>query len=189
MKYDLSRKPTRGAERVLSAFRTALFGLLEEELFENIKVNELCERAGYPRATFYNYFDDKYDMLGYCWIWLASEIGLHDYEYAPHKQMLYLFFDRICAYTDSHLDTIRGILAKNPESGYLFSSLRVFVDTCMRDIFKDCPDAEGKPVPRDLFAAHYSQTLLLVWQWRYLRSSPCTNDEARGYLEHLLGSL
>ena len=39
--------------------------LLEEKRFEDITVNELCDKAGIRRATFYKHFDDKYDFLGF----------------------------------------------------------------------------------------------------------------------------
>lgn len=45
---------------------TRTFGeLMSEELFENITINEICERAGIRRATFYKHFCDKYDFLAY----------------------------------------------------------------------------------------------------------------------------
>ena len=39
--------------------------LLEEKRFEDITVNELCDKAGIRRATFYKHFDDKYDFLSF----------------------------------------------------------------------------------------------------------------------------
>ena len=37
----------------------AFISLMEEKTFENITVNELCERAGIRRATFYKHYSDK----------------------------------------------------------------------------------------------------------------------------------
>ena len=37
--------------------------LMERTLFEKITIKQICDRAGVIRATFYNYFDDKYDCL------------------------------------------------------------------------------------------------------------------------------
>ena len=39
--------------------------MLGEKKFENITINEICERAEVRRATFYKHFKDKYDFLGY----------------------------------------------------------------------------------------------------------------------------
>ena len=57
------------------------------------------------------------------------------------------------------------MLLHNSEVGYMFSSLRSFMNRQMRAIFKDCPDALEKKIPTELLADHYSNTLFLVWQW------------------------
>lgn len=44
---------------LIEAFKT----LMEEKAFEEITVNELCERAMTRRATFYKHFSDKYDFF------------------------------------------------------------------------------------------------------------------------------
>ena len=67
MKYDITKRATKGAQRTLEAFSGTMFELLSRKSFEEITVNELCQQSNYPRATFYNYFDDKYDLLNYCW--------------------------------------------------------------------------------------------------------------------------
>ncbi len=41
MKYDLTKKPTRGAQRTLGLFSNTMFELLSEEPFEKISVNNL----------------------------------------------------------------------------------------------------------------------------------------------------
>ena len=41
----------------------AFLNMLKETLFEEITVNEICERAGIRRATFYKHFNDKYSFL------------------------------------------------------------------------------------------------------------------------------
>ncbi len=43
-------------------FDSLLF-LIKEKGFENISVNEICERAFVHRTTFYKHYEDKYDLL------------------------------------------------------------------------------------------------------------------------------
>ena len=188
MKYDLARKPTRGAARTLAAFRDALLSLAAQKPFEAISASEICEAAGYPRATFYNYFDDKYDLLNYCWLWLAEQVGLGHVEHAPHNQALYDVYGRIADFSEEHEDVILTIRAHNDDAGYLCASLRAFISARVREIFRDCPDAAESPVPADLLADHYSSTVMLVWQ-RCCLDGSCPRDEALGYLEALLGEL
>lgn len=47
--------------RLVSTFKE----LLGEKKFENITINEICDRAEIRRATFYKHFQDKYDFLGF----------------------------------------------------------------------------------------------------------------------------
>ena len=54
MKYDLNKKMTRFAQRALEDFSRVLFEALMKKSIERITVGELCEKANYPRATFYN---------------------------------------------------------------------------------------------------------------------------------------
>jgi len=86
MKYDITKPQTKGAKRVLDSVGSAFFNLLTEKDFADISINEVCDRAGYPRATFYNYFDDKYDLLNYLWYSVTKEINLEEYaDIAPPK--------------------------------------------------------------------------------------------------------
>lgn len=56
-KEDLRVRKTKRA--LIDVFRV----MLSEKKFEDITVNELCDRAGIRRATFYKHFDDKYNFL------------------------------------------------------------------------------------------------------------------------------
>lgn len=41
----------------------ALMGLIAEHDFESITVNNICDRAMIHRTTFYNHYEDKYDLF------------------------------------------------------------------------------------------------------------------------------
>lgn len=47
------------------ALCNAFIVILGEKKFEDITVNELCDRAMVRRATFYKHFADKYDFFGF----------------------------------------------------------------------------------------------------------------------------
>ena len=178
---------TRGAKRTLETLSGQMLAFLAERPFEEITVGQLCEAAQYPRATFYNYFDDKYDLLNYCWLSLAEKIGLSEYHHAAENEMLYVYFDRIFDFTRENAEAIRQVLSNNGELGYMLSSLRNFLGAQMRRIFRDCPEAEKKEIPNELLADHYSSTLFLVWQWITLREGGCSKERAHGYLRLLIG--
>ncbi|WP_099469232.1 TetR/AcrR family transcriptional regulator [Konateibacter massiliensis] len=132
MKYNLNGKPNRFAQRTLSDFSNALFTLLSKKSFEEITVNELCEISNYPRATFYNYFEDIFDLLNYCWLSLTKEI-----------------------YT----------------------------------IMENCPCTSKYPIPYELVAEHYSNTILLLIEWCFLKNKCSSKEEAIEHLKYLLNGI
>ncbi len=100
--------------------------------------------------------------------------------------MLYLFFDRIYNFTKENSELVGRVLYHNPEVGYMFSSFRNFLNSQMRRIFKDCPDALHKDIPNELLADHYSNTQFLVWQWSAVKHDECSKETAHAYLKQLL---
>lgn len=50
-------------QKTYMALTSTFIKLLEEKRFEDITVNELCDRAMIRRATFYKHFGDKYEFF------------------------------------------------------------------------------------------------------------------------------
>ena len=48
----------------------SLKNLLQEKSFDKITVNDICERAMVHRATFYNHFNDKTDLVNYIFVFI-----------------------------------------------------------------------------------------------------------------------
>jgi len=188
MKYDLSKKLTKGAVRTINAFTKSMFELLAEKAFENITANEICLRSGYPRATFYNYFEDKYDLLTCCWIKLSQTISFEGFrELGDMREVIYVYADRIYDLGISNLPLILKILSCNNETGYMFTSLKFFMNNKIRELLES-GFAQDSPVPRELMAAHHSNTLILVMEWAFLNLNKCTKENVREYLDCLLGA-
>lgn len=189
MKYDVTKKPTRGAQRTLDAFSRAWLELVAEQPFERVTVNELCRRAGYPRATFYNYFDDKFDLLDYGWSRVVAHLRVKEDPSMGAEESLHAHFDRAYGLCASHLDVVRRTLACNEDSGYLLSRLRGVVRAEVRAAMRACPARMAGPVPPDLIADHFANTLLLVLEWSLLGERPCTKERAHSHLHHLLAGV
>lgn len=51
-------------KRLLS---NALYDLMQEKKFEKITVENIIKKAGVSKATFYRYFQDKFDLM--CWFY------------------------------------------------------------------------------------------------------------------------
>ena len=48
-----------------SALAENLRALMTRKMYEKITIKQICDETGVIRATFYNYFDDKYDCLNW----------------------------------------------------------------------------------------------------------------------------
>ena len=58
-----SRKPDRRVQRTRDALGDALIDLMQERPFESITVQDILDRAGVGRSTFYTHFRDKNDLF------------------------------------------------------------------------------------------------------------------------------
>ncbi|KAA8818216.1 TetR/AcrR family transcriptional regulator [Bifidobacterium vespertilionis] len=189
MKKDLNAKLSRGALRTLDAFSGAMMDLLRTKPLTSISVNELCERSSYPRATFYNYFDDRDDLLRYCWTALSGQVQAADLTTAEPQRRVDLALDMLSDLLESKADELRDVLKHNPADGPLFASLRSFIADRSRELMRTCIDKERHSLPLDLVADHYANTLMLVLDWAYLRGHALTRPELHDYVHALLGEV
>lgn len=189
MKYDLSKKQTKGAKRTLESFSTAMFTLLTKKSFEKININELCEITSIPRATFYNYFDDKFDLMSYCWYTLAHKIHIEDYKSIAPEQRTYILFNGICDLLLTNKLVIKKILRNNPKNSLLLYHFHSYFYEKANEIFQDSPNINMYNMPYEIISHHYCNTILLIFEWAFFENNNISKDEAYEYLKHLLGLL
>jgi AcrR family transcriptional regulator len=189
MKYDKMKKTNRFAERTLTAFSETLFILLEQKAFEEISVNEMCEKCNYPRATFYNYFQDIYDLLDYCWQTISDEIQIESYqEYKPEERTQVLF-EKLYTFFDKERERIQKIMKHNAIDGALAESLKRYMLFKIRTIMQDCPHVGKYPIPFEIVSAHYSNTLQLILEWCFFQKAVLSKETAWKCMDYLLGTL
>ena len=186
MKKDLNAKLSRGALRTLDAFSGAMMDLLRTKPLMSISVNELCERSSYPRATFYNYFDDRDDLLTYCWTALSGKSRIGDLEAAEPERRMDLALDMMADMLEDNAALLKEVLEHNPVDGPMFTSLRAFITERSRDLMCTCVDRERHALPAELIADHYANTLMLVLDWSYLRGHALARPELHDYVHALL---
>lgn len=185
MKYNLNDKMPRNARRVLDAMSAALFSYLSEKPFEEITVGELCERAGYPRATFYNYFDDKYDLLGFFWQVITKQVKFDEITRYSMREAIDVYFDRIFDLFTANESSIRAIVSHNGNDGYFVASCRIYLTAQLKIAVKAFTDSIRCPIPQDLLAEHYANTLLLVFGKSFLGERRLSREETKRALEYL----
>ena len=94
MKIDLTQKTSRFATRALNDFSNKMMELLITLPLEGITVQQLCDACNYPRSTFYNYFEDIFDLMDYCWLVIMQDIHISKGENTQEIfTILYEYFD------------------------------------------------------------------------------------------------
>ncbi|MBQ9824422.1 MAG: TetR/AcrR family transcriptional regulator C-terminal domain-containing protein [Solobacterium sp.] len=148
--------------------------LMLRSLFEKITIRQICERAGVIRATFYNYFDDKYDCLD----WIVyhdmvekneDRINMNGMD-SPVYDVLETIAENRAFYRaaynvigqNSFEDMIRGNLAK---------LLKLFFDRYRKPSYLPSYDNE-------LLAAYYANGLAFCVRQFVFEKEGCTSVES-----------
>ena len=119
-----------------AALTKAFFSMLNDMAFENITVNELCDRADVRRATFYKHFKDKGDFTAY----LIKDVRFrfeteqwNNQENTALTAEYYLEYAKtIIHYIVEHESAIKKIL----ESPLRHTFVNVFVEENLKDTKK-----------------------------------------------------
>jgi len=178
MKLNTEKPLTIGAKRTLKALREAMEDLLEKKSFDQIQIKEICEESMIPRATFYNYFEDKYDLLDYVFEEaLAPALGGSTYE-----EIIAVLFDHAEKY-QTHLVKI---LRKNPV-GSTFVRLyeEFFRGGVYRYIYRSGV-YDGYDIPQELMAQVTADVILDVYEWVYIKGNKIPREEIGRYIEKML---
>lgn len=192
MKVKVNENTRRNTIRVLKAFSCAMLELLRKKSLEEITVGEICERSTYPRSTFYNYFEDIFDLMNYCWSLIAAEIKISDYKHMSCQQQTMEMFTRFYDYVASMEDFISPILKHNSPQGAMLDSLKKYINGVIKEIMNDSNEIDHMsiyPVPFDMIVEHYSSTMAMLLEWCFFRQTKMTKEEALRSLDYLIGTL
>lgn len=192
MKYDLSKKLTNGAQRTLEAFSTTMLQLIAKKNFDEITVNELCQISKYPRATFYNYFYDKFDLLDYVWFLVVDNISLDKTPHLTLEKSLYYYFDNLYSLLMNEKTFIEQVLQKNSYNETLVQSFIAYLKQSLRVVlYADAANDQLKKhnqIPDELLADHFLNSAMLVLDWMFLRKNELSKEKAQQYLEYFIAS-
>lgn len=188
MKIDLNDRNTSFAKRLLNDFSSGLIQLLQEKKLESITIAQLCEKTSYPRSTFYNYFEDIYDLMDYCWEAIGQRINISDYQNIEHDKRTLVLFDMVYDYMEANRASIDRLLKHNSIDGAMLQSLDRFIKKTIYNMVNECPFSYKYPVPYEIVAVHYSNTVQMILSACFLDKS-ITKDEAVSYIDFLLGTL
>ena len=189
MKFNLSGKTSRFAKRTLADFSEKMMVMLEDMSLEEISVQKICGVCNYPRSTFYNYFDDIYDLMDYCWIAIMKDMDIEKYLNVQGEQNTEQIFSLLYEYLDRYRPQIYRILLKNSLEGRCMASLRAFMKKQIGQIISNCPGTRDFPVREDVMVDYYAATLEMLLEKCFLAKEQLSKEEALQAVGFLLGSV
>ena len=189
MKFKLSDKTSRFAERTLADFSERMIVMLADMSLEEISVQKICDICNYPRSTFYNYFDDIYDLMDYCWITIMKDMDIEKYLNVQGEQNTEQIFFLLYEYLDRYRPQIYRILLKNSLEGRCMASLRAFMKKQIGQIISKCPGTRDFPVREDIMVDYYAATLEMLLEKCFFAKEQLSKEEALQTVGFLLGSV
>ena len=189
MKFKLSDKISRFAERTLADFSERMIVMLADMPLEEISVQKICDICNYPRSTFYNYFDDIYDLMDYCWITIMKDMDIEKYLNVQGEQNTEQIFFLLYEYLDRYRPQIYRILLKNSLEGRCMASLRAFMKKQIGQIISKCPGTRDFPVREDIMVDYYAATLEMLLEKCFFAKEQLSKEEALQTVGFLLGSV
>lgn len=161
----------------------ALLKLLEETPFENIKLIDICNEALVHKTTFYNHFEDKYDLLNYTikqsLETIKSEIKNKDNIVDYYISMAREYLKAIKANPKFYISVLNS--DKNGFCLYIFQNL--FVEDIKNEVHNNNIPC---PIPVNYIAKFYVTAVLqLVNEW-VLTGMKESEEELIRYIEFLI---
>ena len=189
MKFNLSGKTSRFAKRTLADFSKKMIVMLEYMPLEEISVQKICDVCNYPRSTFYNYFDDIYDLMDYCWIAIMKDMDIEKFLNIQGEQNTEQIFSLLYEYLDQYRTQIYRILLKNSLEGRCMASLRTFMKKQIRQVISKCPGTKDFPLREDVMVDYYAATIEMLLEKCFFAKEQLRKEEALQAVRFLLGSV
>lgn len=105
--------------------------LLETKSFEDITVNELCDKALVRRPTFYKHFADKYDFFAYYVRCIGDSFALKYDENAHENSYFDYMFEHALDFFEANMKMVNNI-----QNSTVFSSLTTIIcEEIQRNIY------------------------------------------------------
>ncbi|MDF9824035.1 AcrR family transcriptional regulator [Breznakia sp. PF5-3] len=152
----------------------SLLQLIKEKPIAKISIKELCEKADVNRGTFYNHYQDVYDVLDNIQSKVSKEIieSVTVYLQSTKKQItdfsLYLF-----EYLDKNREIFKILLSKNANGDFIDNIYFLVQDTVMKDWKQKNPKIDDKTLKMMFhYIAYGSISILQLWIENDLQTTP-----------------
>ena len=163
----------------------ALIELLKEKSFENIKLNEICNKALVHKTTFYNHFQDKYDLLYYVVKNMQKNMEMN---IDNNKDIIDYYLELAKSYIKNIKENkvFYNSILKSNQNGLCMD---IFYNLCIDSVQKKIKSGENNlHIPSNYIAKYYvSAVFSLITEW-FINGMQEEDETIIKYLEILIKS-
>ena len=109
----MNKKQPIITDKTRNAYLEAFCELYQKKSIEKISIQELTNKAGYNRSTFYQYFKDIYELLDYLEVFIMNRLQEPLKESINSDYTDFEFIDQIMRIHDEHYLYISALIGKH----------------------------------------------------------------------------
>ncbi len=185
MKLDYRGPLTTGQKRTTKIVVNTLFLLLTKNNFDAITVREICKLSLIPHSTFYNYFEDKYDVYKWACFSRFNEIYPNPDASMNHYENIPGMIDPIYDFLDENKTLFRKIARHNPRNETLFNLTRQCLADYTEIVFRHCTSGVDYEVPIEVVFDTYVDGMFSIFVQTIYGGKNYTREQVRNYLTKL----
>lgn len=185
---DLSYREDLRVIRTRKLLSNALIELMEKVPFEKINVKDICEKAMIHRATFYNHFNNKEDLLEYAIDELKEELYLATIKEENFKSEKEMYMSLISNVIDFVQDNKSKILLMLKQNSYdkSISLMLITIKRSIRYLISKNKYHDDYKVPKNIMIDFFTGGLTNIGINWLLSSNPSSKEELLNYFDILL---
>jgi AcrR family transcriptional regulator len=150
--------------------RDALLSLIKEKGFEAITVRDLTEAAEINRATFYQHYHDKYDLLDQTIDEVLYSLGTYvapkGIEDVTQKEGMIPIFLRMFEFISENAFFFQVMMGENKISSFQHRLINMIHQFMMEKLEQLYPDPANMKIPKEIFIHYISYANLgLISYW------------------------
>lgn len=164
MKNSVNKKMTIATKRNYKLLSDALFALMSKRSFNSISVVDICEKAMVPRATFYNHFEDKFDLLRYSFREKIDTFEAGTEDYVPGTQAYFeVILSKVIDYLIIHKELFIKMLRADDNMGIM--ELQKLISSKFYEGFYRSQEKVEFNVPLEPLSEFYAGAIIFTIKW------------------------
>lgn len=174
--------------RTRKLLATALFDLLETMPYEKISVMDICNKALVHRATFYNHFQSKEDLLEYSIDEIKEELfntSIENEKFNTPRDMYISLISKVIDFVETNKNKLLVILNHNSYEKAM-NLLLITIKRSIRYLISKNEYKEEYTIPKNILIDFISGGFANIGLNWLQSPNPCPKEELIGYFKILL---